>query len=498
MSDLFRNLFIFEMANNHQGSVDHGLKIIREMAKVARRHGVRAGLKFQYRDLDTFIHPDFKDRDDVKHIPRFRSTALNEGQFRILVEAVREEGLLTIVTPFDEASVDRCIDHGIDIIKVASCSASDWPLLERIATTDRPVIASTGGNRLQDIDSLVSFFTHKEIRFALMHCVGVYPSGNEILHLNFIGKMSSRYPYVPIGWSGHEAPDNTDPVKIAVAKGATLLERHVGVPTEAIRLNAYSMSPDETSQWIAAAMTARRICGPDNTKQVTQEELDSLLSLKRGVFAARAVEEGKTIVRDDVFFAMPCSDDQLTSSEFGRSRATFIASRSYERNEPIRERSEGDSISLIREFVHDVKGMLYEAQIHPGRDVQIELSHHDGIDHFRCTGAVIVNVVNRTYCKKLIVILPGQAHPAHAHKIKEETFQLLWGDLTVSIDGTTSVMKPGDQALVEPGQMHAFRSRCGAIFEEISTTHRRDDSYYEDENINKMDPLQRKTILEDW
>ena len=221
-------------------------------------------------------------------------------------------------------------------------------------------------------------------------------------------------------------------------------------------------------------------------------------SLKRGVFAARPVEQGKTITRDDVFFAMPCSDNQLTSGEFGRYRATYTASRSYERNDPIRERSDADSISLIRKIVHEVKGMLCEAQIHPGGNVQIELSHHDGMEHFRRTGAVIVNVVNRTYCKKLIVVLPGQEHPAHAHKIKEETFQLLWGDLIVTIDGTTSVMKPGDQALVEPGQMHGFRSRGGAIFEEVSTTHRRNDSRYENETINSMDPLQRKTILEDW
>ena len=52
--------------------------------------------------------------------------------------------------------------------------------------------------------------------------------------------------------------------------------------------------------------------------------------------------------------------------------------------------------------------------------------------------------------------------------------------------------------LVEPSQMHAFRSRGGAIFEEVSTTHRRSDSVYEDEAINRKDPLERKTIIRDW
>ena len=52
----FDNLFIFEMANNHQGSLEHGLRIVRAMAEIARRRGIRAAVKLQYRDLDTMIH----------------------------------------------------------------------------------------------------------------------------------------------------------------------------------------------------------------------------------------------------------------------------------------------------------------------------------------------------------------------------------------------------------------------------------------------------------
>ena len=55
MNEFFKDLFIFEMANNHQGSVEHGLNIIRAMGQIARKHAVRAGVKFQFRDLD-FVH----------------------------------------------------------------------------------------------------------------------------------------------------------------------------------------------------------------------------------------------------------------------------------------------------------------------------------------------------------------------------------------------------------------------------------------------------------
>lgn len=498
MNNLFEDLFVFEMANNHQGSVEHGLKIIDAMGKVARKHGIKAGVKFQFRHLDTFIHPDFKGRKDVKHIPRFFDTRLSEKEFMTLADTVREQGMITISTPFDEASVRQCIDLGIQIIKVASCSAKDWPLLETIGKANKPVIVSTGGLTIYDIDNIVSFFTHRNVDFALLHCIALYPTPNDMLQMNFLGKMTRRYPYAPVGYSGHEDPDDLDAVKIAVSKGATILERHVGVPTETIKLNKYSLNPEQADAWVLSAITAKEICGSNDEKLNNQTETESLLSLARGVFAARNIKKGSTITKDDVFFAMPCSEGMTTSGEFGQKRATFKASKDYKRYEAIAEHRQPDVLSIVRGIIHDAKGMIYEAGIALGNDYEIELSHHYGIEHFRQTGGLIVNVINREYCKKLIVLLSGQKHPNHYHKVKEETFQLLWGDMEVILNGRQINMKPGDKVLIERGDWHSFTTSKGAIFEEVSTTHIKNDSYYEDESIAALDPMQRKTIFESW
>jgi N-acetylneuraminate synthase len=66
------------------------------------------------------------------------------------------------------------------------------------------------------------------------------------------------------------------------------------------------------------------------------------------------------------------------------------------------------------------------------------------------------------------------------------------------MDGAQKNLQPGDIMLVEPQQLHSFRSRHGAIFEEVSTTHERKDSFYEDDRITQMDTLERKTIIQDW
>jgi N-acetylneuraminate synthase len=82
--------------------------------------------------------------------------------------------------------------------------------------------------------------------------------------------------------------------------------------------------------------------------------------------------------------------------------------------------------------------------------------------------------------------------------VKEESFQLLHGDLQITRDGDGTSMRPGDIALVERGVWHSFSSRHGAIFEEVSTTHVVGDSYYDDPEIASIDPMQRKTVLEAW
>jgi sialic acid synthase SpsE/quercetin dioxygenase-like cupin family protein len=495
MENVFENLFIFEMANNHQGSVEHGINIIKEMGMLARKYKLNAAVKLQYRQLDTFIHPDFRNDTKAKHISRFLSTELKKSEFLQLVNAIKAEGLISMCTPFDEESVDVIVEHKIDIIKIASCSADDWPLLKKIVSTDKPIIASTGGNGLFEIDNLVTFLSHRNMDFAVLHCVGIYPSPNKLLNFNYISRLLKRFPGITIGYSGHEAPDNFDVIKIAVSKGAKIFERHVGLPTETVKLNSYSMNPSETEQWIQSALIAMEING-SSEKEITQDEIDSLLSLKRGVFAKKGIKKGEILKREDVFFAMPCKEGQLTSSEFGRIRATFTAKKDYKTNEAIFESTAIDTYYGIRKIIHEAKGLLSEASIVLNDHAEIELSHHYGIEKFHEYGILIVNLVNREYCKKIIVVFPGQKHPEQYHLQKEETFHILDGELSVSLNGISRLAVKGDILIVERGVKHAFSSAKGAIIEEVSSTHFRNDSFYTDPLISEQDPMQRKTIIE--
>ena len=494
----FDELFTFDLANNHQGDFEHGLNIINAMGEITRNKGVRGALKFQFRQLETFIHPSYKEKKDVKHIPRFMETALSKDQYKKFTQTVIDNGMHTMCTPFDEESVDIILDLGIEIIKVASCSAVDRPLLERIAKANRPVIASTAGLSMSQIDRLVSFLETRNMQFALMHCVAIYPTPTNKLNLNQINVLKERFPHIPIGFSTHEEPNDFIPVRIAYAKGARIFERHVGMETKKHKLNKYSSSPKQIAKWIQACTETAASCGGENRSPATPDEITSLRSLMRGVFAKKEIKKGQKITREKVYFAMPLHEGQLVSGDWFNG---IKADKNYAPNKPISENvanSNKPPEEIVYRLLLQVKGMLSQARIHIGKSSSIELSHHYGLDRIREFGAIIIDVINRQYCKKLIIQLPRQKHPYHYHKVKEETFQLLYGDLEVELEGKLIKVSPGDTVLVKAGTWHKFHTLDGAIFEEVSTTHYNNDSHYEDKRISRLPREARKTIIPNW
>jgi sialic acid synthase SpsE len=134
-----------------------------------------------------------------------------------------------MATPFDEASVDMMIEMCMGIIKIASSDINDWGLIEKIAAARRPVIVSTGGSSLKDVDDMVKFFRHRNIPLSVNHCVSIYPSEDGELEINQIDYLKKRYPDNIIGFSTHEMTDWSSSVMIAYAKGARTFERHIDI-----------------------------------------------------------------------------------------------------------------------------------------------------------------------------------------------------------------------------------------------------------------------------
>lgn len=488
-------MFIFEMANNHMGDVKHGLQVIKQFKEVSDEFNFRFAFKLQYRDLDTFIHPQYKERTEFKYVKRFSETRLSEKDLKTLRDGIKEAGFTGVCTPFDENSVDLVVKHNYDIIKIASCSFTDWPLLEKIAQTGKPIIISTAGATLENIDKVAAFFEHRNKQFCLMHCVGEYPTKKDNLQLNQIDFLRDRFKTIPIGFSTHEEPDNIDSIKIAIAKGAVAFERHVGVKTDNYGLNEYSSTPQQIRQWLSAAQETFLMCGVKGKRRdFSEKERDDLRGLMRGMFAKKSIKKGENIDLTNTFFAIPNSEGHIMANDFSKY-TEFIADHDIQPEEPIlfKDVKINNLREKVTKIINDVKKILHDAKINLPDKTEVEISHHYGLDNYNKWGATIINCINREYCKKIIVLLPGQSHPYHYHKKKEETFHILYGSIIVNLDGDEKEYKAGDMIIVERGVNHSFKSLTGGIFEEISTTHYTGDSYYEDETI--LSNSNRKTAI---
>lgn len=320
-NDIFRDLFVLEIANNHWGDINRGIRIIQEHGSVARYNSVKAAIKLQIRDVDTFIHPDYKGNKDIRYIKKTEDTKMSKDSYRALISAIKEVSCIPMATAFDEKSVDLCVELDIPILKLASSDVNDWPLIERVAHTKLPVIISSGGASEKSIDDIVLFFERRNIPLAINHCVALYPSENDDLELNQIDYLINRYPEHVIGLSTHEYLDWQASMLISYAKGARTWERHVDIEADNIKVSPYCSLPGQIDTWLKAYHLAREMCGGagDERRVCSKKEIEYLDVLVRGVYAKRDIGPGYVFTNsnfvEDFYLAIPLQKGQLSCRE---------------------------------------------------------------------------------------------------------------------------------------------------------------------------------------
>lgn len=335
--DVFEDLFVLEMTNNHQGKLERGIQIVREHSRVVRFNNVRAAIKLQFRDLDTFVHKDFINRADVYYIRRILECRMSREDYSVLVETIRKSGCIPMATPFDEKSVEMCVEFEMPIIKVASADGNDWLLLEKIAKTKKPVIVSTGGVSLKDLDDLVLFFENRNIPLALNHCVAGYPTEDYEMELDQIDYLQKRYPRHPIGLSTHEYHDWSSSMFIAYGKGVRLFERHIDIDIDGFQVAKYSSLPGQIDTWFKAFHKARQMCGTSReTRRIPiEKEIKYLDSYVRGVYACHDIEVGVNLTEDDIYLAIPLQKGQLSTRELMLGRYGHKMVKPCKKDQPV-------------------------------------------------------------------------------------------------------------------------------------------------------------------
>jgi sialic acid synthase len=216
---------IAEIGNNHGGDLDTAI----DLMNAARDAGCEA-VKFQRRHNATLYAPDLLN----KPYDNYHSFGKTYGEHRAALEldlhaydVLRDEAfpMACFATAFDEASADDLME-AMDppAFKLASGALTDHALIAYVAKLGKPVILSTGGGTIADVDAAVRVLERHADSFALLHCTASYPCEFDELNLRVISTYRERYPEVVIGWSGH---DNGIAMSVAAyTLGARIIEKH--------------------------------------------------------------------------------------------------------------------------------------------------------------------------------------------------------------------------------------------------------------------------------
>ena len=275
------------------------------MIDVAVRSGADS-VKFQMIFPEGLYLPRFyregRYEDSEVFAQRMR-TALSADDYRALAAHAGERGIPFSVSVFDRQGVELLDELDVSFIKIASCDLNNPPLLRAAAETGRKLVISTGMATLKEIERAVAEARgsgHGDI--VLMHCVSVYPCSLEQMNLSFIDTLRREFA-VPVGLSDHT--ETSLAAAIAVAKGVTWIEKHFTLDRGAAGFDhAYAMEPSGLAGFVSDVAAAVAACELRERK-VSASEHEVKRRARRGLYAARDLPAGKTLMEDDVLVVRP-------------------------------------------------------------------------------------------------------------------------------------------------------------------------------------------------
>ena len=212
---------IAEVGTSHQGDQE----LVRELIAAAADAGADC-VKFQVVYADEIIHPLTGEvplpGGRIRLYDRFKELERDEAFYAFCREETEKAGLVFLASPFGVKSAQLLRRIGAGWFKVASPELNHFPLLQELATYQRPLVVSSGVSYLADIEAAFAVLPGQK---ALLHCVTAYPAPPEDYNLNVLQPLSVLFG-CPVGVSDHSMDPDLVP-GVATAVGARLLEKHL-------------------------------------------------------------------------------------------------------------------------------------------------------------------------------------------------------------------------------------------------------------------------------
>jgi len=327
-----RPYIIAELASNHNGDMELAKRLI----KASKEAGADC-VKFQSWSKETifskvkyqencFLADDYRNRSDYSLEQIVEEYSISEQQLLEMKEYADAQGIAIASTPFSEKEADYLVDAlQAPFIKVASMDLNNLPFLEYLAAKGRPMIVSTGMGTLSEIDAAVRTIEQAGCKdIILLHCVAEYPPDDNLVHLRKINTLKMQYPDYPIGFSDHTL--GTAIPLAAIALGAAVVEKHITLDKAMQGWDhKVSATPDELTFIVDAAKRIPLAMGSSRIDVVESEERRE--EFRRGAVAARTLQAGHVLSREDIAFKRPARGIRPDAVEYavGRKVSRSIA-----------------------------------------------------------------------------------------------------------------------------------------------------------------------------
>lgn len=222
----FKPLFIAEIGINHNGS----LEIAKEMVDSCKRAGVEV-VKHQTHipefEMSKLMASKTIPGNSTKSIYEIiEECSLNEEDELKLKNYVESKGMIFISSPFSLEAIDRLEKFNVPAYKIGSGEMKNYPMLEKICNTGKPLILSTGMHDIEDVKKSVSFLKSQNpnIELSLLHTTNLYPTPDNLVRLGALKDLQKSFVDIPFGLSDHTITNYSS--FGAIALGASIIEKH--------------------------------------------------------------------------------------------------------------------------------------------------------------------------------------------------------------------------------------------------------------------------------
>ena len=313
---------IAEVGHNHQGDLD----TCRTLFRRATECGVSA-VKLQKRNNRALYSKAMFARP-YEHENSFGTTygehreALEFGreEYVALQELAAELEVEFFATAFDVASADMLAELDVPAFKMASGDLRNIPLLKHTAAFGKPMLVSTGGASMTDVERAYDAIMPLNRQLCIMQCTAGYPAEFHELDLGVISTYRKRFDDIVIGYSGHD--NGIAMPTAAYVLGARVIEKHFTL-NRAMKGtdHAFSLEPVGLRKMVRDLDRVRVAFG-DGEKKPYASEASAVLKMGKKLVAARDLPEGRVLDPDDVAIKSP--GDGLPPYELDRvlGRAT--------------------------------------------------------------------------------------------------------------------------------------------------------------------------------